>query len=1040
MADITKHILRLETAVITAIIGVFAAFDAAALDVPDVDGNTTVSDQTISGGGEATLNINEGGSATNTTINRGGMVNVNDGGSAKTATINDGGQLNVAGGNATDVLVASGGTINALTSGSIISNVNVQDGGHFNFSTDITASGLKGASGDTASINLGEAKNFTVSQGSSLTANDGGTISDSTFSGGTATISGGGMITDSSFSDGGTLTALAPDAVVGENVVIDTESGGGFDISTSALVSNLHYGDQVMTILDNVVSGLNTLYENSRLVVDSNGRIDGLTVDGGTLAVNGGVVGETSGTNVVSGQMQVVSGSAYNTTVSGTGQVTASGNSTLHNTSIADGGEVILNDGAQSSTTTVNDGGSFTVNDTAVADNTTVGKGGLFVVNSGGTASNSVINDGGQMTADTATITGAIVNNGGKMTLSASTASDVALGDGGILESSTGTTLTNLSANAGSILNLSADTLLSGSLLMDVDVNASGSDLDFANLFTANNTLSSLTVNGGVNEAFEGKLINDPQTDKKLTLSGGNYVIFNPTGGQNGPTGTVQVSGWSTIDVASGSSVRLESDLTMGGSEQNFIINEGASLDVSGTLNNINDVLLTGNVVNNGTIDLTLADKTLTGDKLTISGNYSGGEGARLNMSVDPRNNTADGLVINGDVSGTTEIYLTAASAAVPNGNILLVDAPNNVSGTAESFGVWRYEGSPYTWETLFENNQWYTYVSDGDRPGIVPETAAYYGLIDNTLMQTASLGANLRTNIVENEFRKVPCRKNNYSKYNNSNICRSDRPVFTGWVAPVFSDAKVEAPYNYTASITGFDGGLDLIGNGKTKFGLMASYRSGTYKYEDSGESYTLKGEAETAIDSYLGGAYLRADSGAWSIIGAVYAGQLDVDISTKDNVTADTSGTTWGATLDVSYIYENIMGFRIEPGVRLSWTSVSLDEIEDNAGKRQEFDDSDRKEIEIGVRLAQRWVFPDAKAEIYAKPSIIQTMDSNSDFELVEERFLDAAEDRTLAKIEGGMLFDMIGNWSAGLKGSYAFGSDYTNATVGMNVLYNF
>ena len=65
---------------------------------------------------------------------------------------------------------------------------------------------------------------------------------------------------------------------------------------------------------------------------------------------------------------------------------------------------------------------------------------------------------------------------------------------------------------------------------------------------------------------------------------------------------------------------------------------------------------------------------------------------------------------------------------------------------------------------------------------------------------------------------------------------------------------------------------------------------------------------------------------------------------------------------------------------------------------------------------------------------------MDSSNEFELVEERFLDTAEDRTLAKIEAGMSFDMINNWSAGLKASYAFGSDYTNTSASLNILYNF
>ena len=378
-------------------------------------------------------------------------------------------------------------------------------------------------------------------------------------------------------------------------------------------------------------------------------------------------------------------------------------------------------------------------------------------------------------------------------------------------------------------------------------------------------------------------------------------------------------------------------------------------------------------------------------------------------------------------------------SPKTTNESILFVEAPNNVSGGTDSFEIWRVEKSPFIWDVLFENNKWYAYVTNGDSPVIVPEAAAYYGLIDNTFMQTASLGANLRNNIAINEFRKVACKLAKNQKYSNR-LCRSAQPIFTGWVAPVYSSATVEAPYNYKATLSGVDGGLDLISNGIAKFGLMASYRNGTYTYDESGETYTLQGEAETAINSYLAGAYMRVDGNYWSILLAGYGGILDAEVSTEDGVNSDTSGTTFGATLDVNFIYKNVSGIRIEPGVRVSYTSVKMDEISDNAGKVQEFDNASRTEVEAGLRIAKRWEFPEARAEIFVKPAVVQTTNSASDFELVEERLLDSTEDRTIVKVEAGMSFDMIENWSASVAGSYSFGSDYTNTAANLSVIYNF
>lgn len=993
-----------------------------------VDGNAE--NTTVNNGGTITA-TQTGAKVDNVTIGNGGSFNFSTNATVTNATldgaslgsiennvaqdvkVNNGSNLIVSnGGTANGTVVQNGGMITTTGSDAKIDGLTLENGAKFDLTTDATVTGMVNGSGSNmGSIENKIAENILVGDGSTLTAKNGGTIQNAGAVGGTIVVEGGGLATQTTVGDGGTISATENGATV-DNVTISET--GNFDFSTDATVVNTTYGSQTITIENKTVSDVD-IKSGSQLAVNDAGTSNNITVSGGTLVVNAN--GMADNTSVTAGEMKISGGAATNTAVSGSGVINATGGGRLTVTTIATGGTVNLEQNAEADLTTVMDGGNLNVNEMGIANNTTVSNGGILNVNANGWANGSTVETGGQVNvAADGAIGGITVGNGATITTEANSR------------------LNDLNAGSGSILNVASGTLLGGSLTMDALANASGSTLDFGNIFTAdNNLVNTLTLNGGVNEVFNGKLINLNTTENKaLNLIGGNYIISD-----SGLAGTVQVGGWNTIDLMEGK-VRLESDLTMGGTEKNFTVNDSATLDVSGTLENVLNVTLDGNVINNGTIDL-IGEGNSAQDELTITGNYSGNGNAMLIMNVDPAQGIADKLIINGDVSGHTSVYMKSSSARVPSGNILFVEAENNVTGTVDSFDIWRVEGSPFTWDTLFENNKWYGYVTDGDRPGIVPETAAYYGLLDNTFMQTASLGANLRKNIAENELRKVPCNVPNNLKYTNR-ICRSSRPIFTGWAAPVYSSATVKSPYNYTASVTGLDGGLDLIGDGFAKFGIMASYRNGTYKYEDAGSNYTLKGEAETSINSYLGGAYIRVDGEAWSVLAAAYGGMLDADISSEDGVSADTSGTTFGATLDVNYIYQNINGIRIEPGVRISYTSVKMDEVEDNAGKRQEFDKASRTEVEAGVKLARRWDFSDAKAEIYIKPALVQTLNDGSTFELIEGRDLDAFEDRTLAKIEAGMSFDMIGNWSASVAGSYSFGSDYENTTAGLSLIYNF
>ncbi len=977
----------------------------------NVDSSSTVTDVTLTGTDSdnlAVININ-GGTAQSTTLNQFSEMNVNSG-LAEQTSVGNNAVINVNGGTANNTTIQSGGTINATAAGVTISDVTLEDGSIFNFSTDVYITDVKAADGSVtgATVENNTASGFNITDGSNLTANAGGTITNSTVSGGTATVENNGTIIDTTFENGGTLVANQAGAQVGNGVVIDTDTGAGFNLSTSATVNGLTYGTQTINITDNSTSDFDIL-AGSTLAVDNAGTASNINVNGGTLNVNSG--GTTNTITVNSGQMNIDAAAAYNTVINNSAVVAATGNSSLSDTNINSGGTLNISSGTAANTLYIGNGGVLNVNQDATANDINVS--GTANINNGGFASDVTINNAGILN----------VANG-------ATASTVTTNNGGILVTSAGATVDNLTANANSILNLGTGTILKNALVIDKDANTAGSSLDFGNLFGTGTQLTSLTLTNGVNEAFGGELTSQAATDTSLTLSNGNYIISD-----NGQNGTVQVSGWNNVTLAE-ATVRLESDVTLNGTEQNFIINNGATLDVSGTLGNVINASINGNLVNNGTVDFSLTSDGSANDILNISGNLTGATGSNIVMNINTLANSSDKLVVGGQVSGSNSIYFKTSSTALPSANILFAEA---TGGMADAFSIWRVEGSPYAWDVLFENNKWYAYVTNGNQPDVVPEMAAYYGLIDNMFMQTTNLGANLRNLMTESSFRKAPCRVPNNLKYTNR-ICYSNRPVLSGWFAPVYSSAEVKSPYNYEASLYGADGGLDILGDGNTKFGIMASYRNGSYNFDDNGTNYAITNSAETTLNSYMGGIYIRHDSNYLSLIAAAYAGKVDADISTDDRVSADTSATVTGATLDVNYIWQNISGFRIEPGVRISYTRLAVDDLNDNAGKSVDFGNSSRIEAEAGIKFAQRWEFRDAKAEIFFRPAILQTINDGNDFELIIDRYFESLEDRTLTRLELGTSFDMLGNWSAAMSGAYTFDSDYSDISAKLSLQYNF
>jgi autotransporter passenger strand-loop-strand repeat protein len=127
--------------------------------------------------------VEAGGTASNTTVLKGGVETVSSGGSAS------------------GTMVSSGGTVNVLSGDTSFENATVFGGGKLNISKGGTAVDLTVSSGGELNV-AGTTANVTVSSGGHELVSSGGIASDTTIAGGTLEITGGGSV-------GGTVTFAA---------------------------------------------------------------------------------------------------------------------------------------------------------------------------------------------------------------------------------------------------------------------------------------------------------------------------------------------------------------------------------------------------------------------------------------------------------------------------------------------------------------------------------------------------------------------------------------------------------------------------------------------------------------------------------------------------------------------------------------------------------------------------------------------------------------------------------------------------------------
>ena len=421
-----------------------------------------------------------------------------------------------------------------------------------------------------------------------------------------------------------------------------------------------------------------------------------------------------------------------------------------------------------------------------------------------------------------------------------------------------------------------------------------------------------------------------------------------------------------------------------------------------------------------------------------------------LHVDVDVENLTADMLNVNGNVEGTTRLVLYPTSDKDIRGeSILFAQSTNDTTGNADSFKVWRVYRSPYMFETKYtktgENaNQWELEMNDtaNDYAGVEPNerpdpevpdvkptptpdkpTNPVYGeVVAMGALPAAAIEQS--RNMVDNVFGQIVRGEGNHNL----------------WINPTYYTSNIDAPFDIDADVRGIEAGGDLQHDLNNKLGLFVSYRKGNYDMNGDSKHYYSTIGSEIDIDSYLAGLYYRYDRNNRYAFATLYGGIQQADIKTDDGVKSDTDGVELGASLEAGYDYNLTDTLYLTPSLGIFYTQVNYDDATDSVGKKAEYNDLRQVELEAGVKLTKTFRLDEGYANVYVKPSIVQTLVDGDEVNITGLGKTNTLDDETLGRIEFGGRYGFTDQLSAYGWANYTFGSDYDATAVGLGLNYAF
>ncbi|AZT71654.1 TPA: fibronectin-binding autotransporter adhesin ShdA [Salmonella enterica subsp. enterica serovar Wien] len=575
--------------------------------------------------------------------------------------------------------------------------------------------------------------------------------------------------------------------------------------------------------------------------------------------------------------------------------------------------------------------------------------------------------------------------------------------------------------------------------------------------FEVTSVLGDKTGNGD----WDGKSLTKLGTGK-LTLSGANTY----SGDTNVQEGTLWLSGDGTIgEMGSQQAVNVASDAIFGGSNgttvNGKVTNEGTL--VFGDSEETGAILtLNGDLINMGTLTSGSSSGT-PGNTLYVDGDYIGNGGSLyLNTVLGDDDSATDKLVITGDASGTTDLYINGiGSGAQTTNGIEVVDVGG--TSTSDAF-VLKNEvnASLYTYRLYWNesDNDWYlaskaqsddddsggdvTPPDDGDDGGNVtpPDDGG-----DVAPQYRADIGAYMGNQWMARNLQMQTLYDREGSQYRNA-----DGSVWARFKAGKAESEAVSGNIDMDSNYSQFQLGGDILawGNGQQSVtvGVMASYinadTDSTGNRGADGSQFTSSGN----VDGYNLGVYATWFADAQTHSG-VYVdswyqyGFYNNSVESGDAGSESYDSTANAVSLETGYRYDIALNngntVSLTPQAQVVWQNYSADSVKDNYGTRIDGQDGDSWTTRLGLRVDGK-LYKGSRTVIqpFAEANWLHTSDD------VSVSFDDATVKQDLpanrAELKVGLQADIDKQWSVRAQVAGQTGSnDFGDLNGSLNLRYN-
>ncbi|WP_340719325.1 fibronectin-binding autotransporter adhesin ShdA (plasmid) [Salmonella enterica subsp. enterica serovar Infantis] len=572
----------------------------------------------------------------------------------------------------------------------------------------------------------------------------------------------------------------------------------------------------------------------------------------------------------------------------------------------------------------------------------------------------------------------------------------------------------------------------------------------------------------------------------KLTLSGANTY----TGDTNVQEGTLWLAGDGTIgEVGSQQAVNVASDATFGGSNgttvNGKVTNEGTLVfgdsEETGAIFTLN-----GDLINMGTMTSGSSSST-PGNTLYVDGNYTGNGGSLyLNTVLGDDDSATDKLVITGDASGTTDLYINGIGDGAQTTNGIEVVDVGGVS-TSDAF-VLKNEvnASLYTYRLYWNesDNDWYlaskaqsddddsggddTPSDGGDDGGNVtpPDDGGDGGNVtppddggdggdvtppdhggDVAPQYRADIGAYMGNQWMARNLQMQTLYDREGSQYRNA-----DGSVWARFKAGKAESEAVSGNIDMDSNYSQFQLGGDILawGNGQQSVtvGVMASYinadTDSTGNRGADGSQFTSSGN----VDGYNLGVYAtwfadaQTHSGAYVDSWYQY-GFYNNSVESGDAGSESYDSTANAVSLETGYRYDIALSngntVSLTPQAQVVWQNYSADSMKDNYGTRIDGQDGDSWTTRLGLRVDGK-LYKGSRTVIqpFAEANWLHTSDD------VSVSFDDATVKQDLpanrAELKVGLQADIDKQWSVRAQVAGQTGSnDFGDLNGSLNLRYN-